>query len=196
MPLADLREILSQRGFRRRPAVVLFAFFDPLLAVVALPAGHCVFTRPDVQAMRPRSDRERGVMSGHHQRHVSHVFPQKRGCEMDGIKRSQLRRHGLGGALEHDSVHLDQFERASQCQNAPRRLARSASSSFARSRRRSSVRRLSVMTSALATPRRIRDHSVNASGCPSARRSRTDASTYAIIGDSGALPTTGERCRA
>ena len=35
-----LGEILGERRFGRRPAVVLLAFVNPLLAVVALPAGH------------------------------------------------------------------------------------------------------------------------------------------------------------
>ena len=67
--------------------------------------------------MRPCADRERGVMGGHHQRHVRHVLPQESGCEMDGVESAQLRRHWLGSAVEHDTVHLDQFERAGQRQN-------------------------------------------------------------------------------
>ena len=35
-----LGQILGQRRFGRRPAVVRLAFLDPLLAVVALAAGH------------------------------------------------------------------------------------------------------------------------------------------------------------
>ena len=38
--LQIFREILRERRLRRRPAVVLLAFLDPLLAVVALSTGH------------------------------------------------------------------------------------------------------------------------------------------------------------
>jgi hypothetical protein len=34
------REPFRQGGFCRRPAIVLFALFDPLFTVVALPARH------------------------------------------------------------------------------------------------------------------------------------------------------------
>ena len=44
-------------------------------------------------------------------------------------------------------------------------------------RRRSSVRRLSVLTSVLETPRSICRHSGSTSGCPRAKRSSTEAST-------------------
>ena len=38
--LQILREIMCESRFSRRPAVVLFPFFDPLLAVVALSTCH------------------------------------------------------------------------------------------------------------------------------------------------------------
>ena len=41
-----LRQILGQHRLGRRPAVVRFVFFDPLLAVVTLVAGHGLLYAP------------------------------------------------------------------------------------------------------------------------------------------------------
>ena len=43
--LQVLAQIPRQRRFGRRPAIVRFAFLDPLLAVIALVARHAVILR-------------------------------------------------------------------------------------------------------------------------------------------------------
>jgi hypothetical protein len=67
--------------------------------------------------MRFRGCRERGIMRRHHERHARHVLPQKRGGEVDGVEGAKLGRHGLGGTVKHETVYLNQFERAGECED-------------------------------------------------------------------------------
>src|SRR5262245_55212449 len=58
--LQVLREISRESRFRRRPAVVRLAFLDPLLAVVALAAGHTrLYRRPPTRSGRRFSGNQR-----------------------------------------------------------------------------------------------------------------------------------------
>lgn len=111
------------------------------------------------QAVRTRPECKRIVVRRHHQVRSRFFLPQESRREMNRVERAELRRHRSVARL--DSGRPSQSRRLLANQSvpgwSPRCFATSASESFVLSLRRSSVRRLSVVISALETPRLMLD---------------------------------------
>ena len=64
--------------------------------------------------MRLRRQAERAVVSGHYRIDLHRFLPKQCGREMNCVEGAQLRRRRLRGAIQHDRVDFDQFERINQ----------------------------------------------------------------------------------
>jgi len=64
-----------------------------------------------------RAQCERAVVGGHDEIGACCLFPEHSRGEVNCVERSELSRHGLGGAVEDNRIDLDEFEGGDECQD-------------------------------------------------------------------------------
>lgn len=69
--------------------------------------------------MRFGAKRQCPIVRCHDQVHLHHLFPEQRGCEVDGVQGAEFGGHRLSGPFENNRIDLDQLELTDQRQNRP-----------------------------------------------------------------------------